>query len=641
MNGRSKEQGRYMTGLDGLRALAVLVVIIYHLDPIWLPGGFLGVGVFFVLSGYLVTDIIIAARTRNHRIHLKDFWIRRSRRLLPAMLVMLVAVVAWITIMDKSLLPTVKGDVLATLLYSSNWWLIFHQVSYFDHFGPQSPFIHMWSLAVEGQFYLIWPLLLAIAFRYAPKRGQLFAAILAVAAISSMAMAIMYEPGTDPSRVYFGTDTRAFALLLGSALAILWPSARLRIGISRPERVVIEIIGWSGLIVIIEMFFLMNRYDDMLYRGGFVLLSIAAAMVVAAVAHPASSLSRLLSWGPLRWIGVRSYGIYLWHYPVIVLTSPADRRGETDWSLIIVQIVLSFIVAAISWRFIEEPVRRGKLGSVRQQIADKSWQWHQVRIKHWIASVCILGVFIVFCFGMSYQTPVISASNETHEKSPSVMRDHRKTDKPDKPAPDRSKHEGGKAETKNNPDPSRKPHVDSVVNKQPDPPDSGSIQAELMVTAIGDSIMVDVAPYLEQQFQNIEVDAEIGRQMSKAPDVLQQLKEQGKLGQYLIVELGTNGVFNKKKLIAYLSSLEDVRQIVLVNTRMPDEYESQVNSALKEVAEALPNATLVDWHAASKDKDSYFAPDRVHLNKSGAKYYASLVAEAVRVRLAPAKRNDG
>ncbi|MBN3526965.1 acyltransferase family protein [Paenibacillus apiarius] len=641
MNGRSNEQGRYMTGLDGLRALAVLAVIIYHIDPGWLPGGYLGVGVFFVLSGYLVTDIVIAAWQRTHRLDLKDFWIRRSRRLLPAMLVMLVAVVAWITIMDKSLIPSVKGDVLAALLYSSNWRLIFHQVSYFDHFGPQSPFIHMWSLAVEGQFYLIWPLLLAIAFRYAPKRGHLFAATLAGAAISCAAMVIMYDPGTDPSRVYFGTDTRAFALLFGAALAILWPSARLNTGISRPSRIMIEVIGWSGLLVVIEMFFLMNRYDDMLYRGGFVLLSIAASLVVAAVAHPASSLSRLLSWRALRWIGVRSYGIYLWHYPVIVLTNPADRRGEADWMLAVAQIALSMMLAAISWRYIEEPVRRGKLGSWRRQITDRSWQWQRMRVKHWIASVCGLGVFIVFCFGMSYQPPVISASDKTLDQNHSAMSENSsKLGKAVKPESDRSRHEGEGTQTKstNQPSPSRRPTGDSTKQEQTESPNKGSVQPDIRVTAIGDSIMADVAPYLKQQFQDIEVDAEIGRQMSTAPDVLRQLKEQGKLGEYLIVELGTNGMFNKKKLIAYLSSLKGVRHIVFVNTRMPDEYESQVNSALKEVTEALSNATLVDWYEASKDKDSYFAPDGVHLNKTGAKFYASLLAKAVRAGVTTAER---
>ncbi|MHB1629149.1 MAG: acyltransferase family protein, partial [Bacilli bacterium] len=318
-----KGSGRYMAGLDGLRALAVFAVIAYHLNLAWAPGGLLGVDVFFVLSGYLITDLLVAQWERSGRLELKDFWRRRARRLLPALLVMLVVVVAWITIFERAQLPPLRGDVVAAMLFVSNWWYTFHHVSYFARFGPPSPLGHLWSLAVEEQFYLLWPLALALGLRGVPRRRRLVWLTLASALASALAMALIYQPGVDPSRVYYGTDTRAFALLIGAALALVWPSRKLSATVSSRARLALDLTGGVGLLVVFFMIWRTNQYEVFLYRGGMVLLSVAAAAVVATLAHPASRLSRALGWKPLKWLGVRSYGIYLWHYPVIVLTSPA------------------------------------------------------------------------------------------------------------------------------------------------------------------------------------------------------------------------------------------------------------------------------------------------------------------------------
>lgn len=323
-----RQSGRYMAGLDGLRALAVIAVIAYHLNERWAPGGLLGVGVFFVLSGYLITDILITQWKTLGKVELRTFWIRRARRLLPALLLMLIAAGAWILLFDRPRMASLQEEVLAGLTYVSNWWLIFRQVSYFESFGPPSPLGHLWSLSVEEQFYLLWPILLLLGLKFTPRRAQLAGLTLAGAAVSAAAMAWLYEPGTDPSRVYYGTDTRAFGLLIGAALAMVWPSRKLSSDIAPAARRTMDALGAAGLGTIGFMIWRTDEYDAFLYNGGLVMLSLSAAVVVAVLAHPASRLAGLLSVKPLKWIGVRSYGIYLWHYPVIVLTSPAVDDGQ-------------------------------------------------------------------------------------------------------------------------------------------------------------------------------------------------------------------------------------------------------------------------------------------------------------------------
>src|SRR3712207_5169593 len=318
---------RYMPGLDGLRALAVLAVIAYHLQPGWAQGGLLGVGVFFTLSGYLITDLLLAQRDAVGHLRLGNFWLRRARRLLPALFLMLAVVVAWVTLLDRSQLPDLRGDVLAAALYVSNWWNIFRHASYFSIFGPPPPLDHLWSLAVEEQFYLVWPFLLWLGLRYVRGRYRLAGLTLVGAAVSATVMALLYQPGIDPTRVYEGTDTRAFGLLVGAALAMVWPSRRLGAGLSVRRRLLLDGAGVVGLVVIALLIWRTDQYSVFLYRGGMVLLSVATVLVVAALAHPASWLGPALGWKPLRWLGVRSYGIYLWHWPIIVLTTPTAQRG--------------------------------------------------------------------------------------------------------------------------------------------------------------------------------------------------------------------------------------------------------------------------------------------------------------------------
>jgi peptidoglycan/LPS O-acetylase OafA/YrhL len=376
-----------MPALDGVRALAVCAVIAYHLGLGWAPGGLLGVGVFFTLSGYLITDLLLAQWDGGRR-RLGEFWARRARRLLPALYLMLVVVSLWVAVGFHSRLGDVRGQAISALLYVNNWWQVSHHVSYFAQFGPPSPLNHLWSLAVEEQFYLVWPWLLLIGVwavrerrRPIKIRPRLAGVTLALATASAIEMALLYHPSLDPSRVYDGSDTRAFGLLFGAALAMVWPSRALTGRVTAGARRIIDGLGVAGLATIVVLVLRTNQYSPFLYHGGLVLLSLATVLVVAAGAHPASRLARVLGVGLLRWVGVRSYGIYLWHQPIIVLTTPAGSHGVQPLRAV-AQVAASVLLAALSWRFVEEPIRHGALGRI----------WTAARAVHWRPRLVPLGV---------------------------------------------------------------------------------------------------------------------------------------------------------------------------------------------------------------------------------------------------------
>jgi peptidoglycan/LPS O-acetylase OafA/YrhL len=392
---------RYMPGLDGLRAVAVLAVIAFHEQFSWAPGGLLGVSLFFTLSGYLITDLLLGKWASAGRLHLGSFWARRARRLLPALFVMLVVVTGWVTVLSRSHLANLRGAVAAAATYSSNWYLIIVNQSYFARFAAPQPLDHLWSLAVEEQFYLLWPWLLLIGLLWVRHRGPsgvrlLALPTLALAAASAIAMYVLYHPAVDPTRVYEGTDTRASGLLIGAALAMVWPSsraARQRTATSR----LLDGPAVAGLIVIALMIWRVGQYSPFLYQGGLIVLSVATAAVIAAVACPGSLVGAALGWRPLRWIGVRSYGIYLWHYPVIVLTTPANATEDLPRAAL--QVAATILLAALSWRYVEEPIRRGAIERA----------WRQVRARRLAplgtarltAATVAVGLLGVACAGLA------------------------------------------------------------------------------------------------------------------------------------------------------------------------------------------------------------------------------------------------
>lgn len=598
----TKHNRRYMAGLDGLRAIAVLSVIFYHLYMPWAPGGLLGVTIFFVLSGYLITDLLIMEWKETNHIDLKQFWLRRIRRLIPAMVTTMFFVTAYITFFNQSLLSNVRKDFLAALLYFSNWSYIFRDVSYFETFETPSLFTHFWSLAIEEQFYLLWPLVMMVGLTFMTKRGHLFRYVMMGAVLSALWMAILYEPGTDPSRVYYGTDTRAFSLLIGAALAIIWPSNKLATRVGKQGRLFLDVIGFVGLVIVMSMLCFSSQYDAFLYRGGMFIISIAAAMLIAALVHPASRIGLIMGVRPLQWIGVRSYGMYLWHYPIIILTTPAVNTGEIHPVRMIVQLFLTVLFASLSWEYIENPIRKGAIKKWWQTVRSGYWGLKHIPPLRWLVINSMMFVIIIASVGL-YIAPQSEAKSA--KQTEAVKETVQKETPAEKETPISSKKVAQAAEEK---------------------------QVEIgqrSITVIGDSVVIDATPYLQSVFSTITIDAKVGRQMSEVATIIQQLQTNQRLGEVVVISLGTNGPFSKKKLTSVLQSMGNKTEVYLVNTRVPRPWESVVNDDLNEVAEAFSNVTVINWYEASIHEPQYFAGDGVHLTKTGAEAYATLVEKYV------------
>jgi peptidoglycan/LPS O-acetylase OafA/YrhL/lysophospholipase L1-like esterase len=630
-----RDSQHYRPGLDGLRALAVGAVVAYHLDLGWAQGGLLGVGVFFTLSGYLITDLLLGQHERTGSLQLADFWLRRARRLLPALFVMLAVVVAWVTLLDRSLLPAVRGAVGASAVYMTNWWLIAQHSSYFAQFGPPSPLGHLWSLAVEEQFYLIWPWLLWIGLRWRRSRSglhmSLAAASLLLAAASAVTMGLLYQPGYDPTRVYDGTDTRAFALLIGAALAFVWPSRHLRDTVTSRVRWSLDGAGAGGLAVCAVLVWRTSEYSPFLYRGGMVLLSFATALMVAAAASPASSFGRILGWEPLRWLGVRSYGIYLWHFPIIVLTAPAGG-GDTPRRAVL-QVAATIGCAALSWRYIEEPIRHGALSRWWTQIRGGSWRVGSLGRQARIAVAASAPVLVLASCGMAgvgqpSASPVAAAQSSPGHTSASAS-----------PRP-----------------------VHAAASTSPAPGHGPPRTSCRAVVQIGDStseglISPDYLPDPQQrigaQYAQVGVTTfipqisgarsivETYEGLPNAYTVAQQLVQQGYRGCWVLA-LGTNdtadvavgSTFSLAYRINKMMSLIGSQPVMWVNVKSLLNYgpyaEANMllwNRALTQACASYPNMRVYDWAAAAQD--SWFISDGIHYTSAGYAARAHLIAQAL------------
>ena len=658
-----------MPGLDGLRAIAVIAVIAYHLDPDLIPGGLLGVGVFFTLSGYLITDLLLGQREATGSLKLGDFWMRRARRLLPALFLMLAVVVAWVTLLDRSQLPSLRGDVLASVAYVSNWWNIVREASYFARFGPPPPLDHLWSLAVEEQFYLIWPWLLLLGLRFLPGRYNLALVTLAGAAVSAAAMAMIYQPGIDPTRVYEGTDTRAFGLLVGAALAMVWPSRKLSAErITLRGRLILDSIGVAGLVVIAILILRTSEYSPFLYKGGIVLLTVATTMTVAALVHPASWLGVAVGLAPLRWIGVRSYGIYLWHFPIIVLTAPGMQRASLG--LQVMQVVATVSVAALSWQFFEEPIRRGAIGRMWGQARSRLRRSGEAPLGSslprrpfvtGVVSIVAVGVLAVDCAGLSGMVSPRTESSDLatrSEKGPmgSGVSTHRTvaapttTAAPDKTSPETTSPTDQEPERK-----SSEPKSQEAA--------SPNVSSCNSVAYIGDStsegmVLPSFLPNPEQrlgaQYARVGATSQY-LEISGARSIIETLSEEQASGYALVRELKANG-FDGCWVIAlgmndaanvYVGSMVGLETRVTRMMRVMGDApvmwitvktlldsgpyaEANMQDWNRTVVDACakyPNVRVFDW--ASLAQDSWYLSDGTHYTSEGSRQRARLSADAL------------
>ena len=608
---------RYITGLDGIRAIAVIMVLAYHLKLALFKSGFLGVTVFFVLSGYLITGILISEVEEEGTIDLKNFWLRRIRRLVPAVMSMAVVIIFVSAVVNRVIFTKGCKDFLASVLGFNNWWQIFNKVSYFEAAGVPSPFTHCWSLAIETQFYLIYPLILLGIYKLAKsrgegraKRGLLFAGVtLLLALISVILMIVLFDPQQDASRVYYGTDTRAFSLLFGALLAILWDYRMVPRRLSASVNMVLGSVSFAVLLV---MTIAINGSSNFWYRGGQFFGTILTVLMVYAVSGRKTWLSRFLSNPVLKWIGDRSYSIYLWHYPIILLIS---KGIKASWWITLIEIVLSVVLAELSYRFIETPIRHGIIGEylniLRSRPKSRQEKKRQVQVARRslkvMAGTFVLTVSLILCMVFVPKKNALDTlqKRETKAKETGKMTEEQLA---------KQKANGSESD-------------DTICTA--DLTDDEILEG-LNLLLIGDSIAVDVTDDFYEMFPNSVSDTKIGRITSLGKQVLDSYIDEKKWeGEGVIFASLSNSPIN--------GELEDIREkigkdmpLFLTTVRIPhDTFEEESNSKIKKFVEENDHTYLIDWYAASEGHDEYFDADDTHLLSAGAKAYAKCIKEAV------------
>lgn len=608
---------RYITGLDGIRAIAVIMVLAYHLKLALFKSGFLGVTVFFVLSGYLITDILISEVEEEGTIDLKNFWLRRIRRLVPAVMSMAVVIIFVSAVVNRIIFTKGCKDFLASVLGFNNWWQIFNKVSYFEAAGVPSPFTHCWSLAIETQFYLIYPLILLGIYKLVKsreegraKRGLLFAGVtLLLALISVILMIVLFDPQQDASRVYYGTDTRAFSLLFGALLAILWEYQMVPRRLSASVNMVLGSVSFAVLLV---MTIAINGSSNFWYRGGQFVGTILTVLVIYTVSGRKTWLSRFLSNPVLKWIGDRSYSIYLWHYPIILLIS---KGIKASWWITLIEIVLSVVLAELSYRFIETPIRHGIIGEylniLRSRPKSRQEKKRQVQVARRslkvMAGTFVLTVSLILCMIFVPKKNALDTLQKRESKA-------KETGKMTEEQLAKQKANGSESE-------------DTICTT--DLTDDEILEG-LNLLLIGDSIAVDVTDDFYEMFPNSVSDTKIGRITSLGKQVLDSYIDEKKWeGEGVIFASLSNSPINGE-LEAIREKIGKDMPLFLTTVRIPhDTFEEESNSKIKKFVEENDHTYLIDWYAASEGHDEYFDADDTHLLSAGAKAYAKCIKEAV------------
>lgn len=604
--------GSRMSGLDGLRAIAVAAVVLYHLSPGMAVGGYLGVDIFFVISGFLITALLLREKHTRGRVDLVNFWRRRARRLLPALAVLVLSCCTAAWAIGGNVLVDLGRQVLGAATFSSNWIAIAGHRSYFDETAPEL-FRNLWSLAVEEQFYLVWPLaiLLLVLIR---MRWLRLAIVAALAVASALAMALVYLPGADATRVYYGTDTHSFGLAVGAALALLsqhWSA--LPLSWPRSARWILPSIGTLCLGGLVAASALLPADAPLVYRGGLVAVAILTAVTIAGAIVPGSALGRALDIPPLRWIGERSYGLYLWHWPVFVLVLGAlpdwPRMDAGGWLLGAIALAITVAASALSYRFIEQPIRKNGFRATLRAVVLHWPATAPRRLGRIAATLAVVLAVTGSGFGMA---AALDADPGQSDAELQIQR-------------------GQAAISENQPRPTPSAADAAAGTAAPTPARTTptALPGGDQIAAIGDSVMLASATGLQEAFPGIQINAVVSRQMSSLPSIVQGMKTDGTLRPIIVVGLGTNGPIDRASLDEARSVVGPRTQIVLVNVQAPRGWTDGVDATLSQYAQQYRDVELANWRDAIAGQLGLLAHDQIHPGTRGGQIYAGVIKDAL------------
>ena len=574
-----KRSTRHISSIDGLRAIAVTAVVLYHLGISWIPGGFLGVDLFFVISGYVITRLILDSINQSSALDLRAFYAARIRRIYPGFLFMVISTIIFIGVWAPEAIKRFLSDLPYALSGTLNWALVARNQDYFETIGRPPLLQHTWSLAVELQFYLVWPIILLTVLKYFGKKNiariALIIAIISGTALFLVSLQLDQANAAQVSHIYFGTDTHSLGLFLGSALAVSWIPQNLSANITRRAQDVIDGIGVVGLLGLISTFLFIDESNASLYRIAFPLAGIFGCLVIISLVHPASRFAPIISTPPFRWIGQRSYGIYIWHWVIFQVTRPSvDLSGET-WALYLARVLLVLALADISLRWVEIPFRQGQ---VQTWFRGMKYRSSKERVRQQLSVlVLIIGVLAV-------TTSIsVSAINKSNQISQVIN--------------------------------------EELTDQEESPVDLGSTTG-LWVT--GDSVILGIRSKLENKEHISLVNARVGRQ---APELLAVMRvDQSSVpSSPVIFNLGNNNALSEQTVAEIFEVIKNQPQIIVVNTAVPRPWRDSNNEIISKVASKYANVELVDWYKISKDKPELFAQDGVHLSPMGSDVYVDLV----------------
>jgi peptidoglycan/LPS O-acetylase OafA/YrhL len=583
MSTKGAESTRHISSIDGLRAIAVTAVVLYHLGISWIPGGFLGVDLFFVISGYVITRLILDSINQSSALDLRAFYAARIRRIFPGFIFMVICTIIFIGVWAPEAIKRFLSDLPYALTGTINWLLVARNQDYFETIGRPPLLQHTWSLAVELQFYLIWPIILLTVLKYFGKKNiariALIIAMISGTALFFVSLQLDQANAKQISHIYFGTDTHSLGLFLGAALAVSWIPQNLSANIEKRAQDVIDAIGVVGLLGLISVFLFIDQSNASLYRIAFPLAGIFGCLVIISLVHPASRFAPLISTAPFRWIGQRSYGIYIWHWVIFQVTRPSvDLSGQT-WALYLARVLLVLALADISLRWVEIPFRQGV---VQNWFRGMKYRSSKVRLRQQLS--VIFSIVIALAITTSISVQAITKSDQVANELLA------QSNEPIKPTEDLASTTG------------------------------------LWVT--GDSVILGIRSKLEAKQHISLVNARVGRQ---APELLAVMRvDQTSVPESPVVfNLGNNNALSEPTVVEIFEILKNQPQIIVVNTAVPRSWKDANNAIISSVAARYPNVIVIDWNKISTGRPELFAPDGVHLSPAGSDVYVDLVVSVL------------